>query len=102
MRRPNTFSHFGIVVPDVEKAESRIGDAGGRIVNRVGKEVDISDDALANAYGLRVEAIGELDEGELEAVVEAFNGDRKTGAIQSAFAEDPDGNLVEVQPMCVE
>lgn len=101
MQRPNTFSHFGVVVADVKAAEKRIEEAGGRVIKRAGEEVDIRDGKLANAYGLGVEATGALTEEELEAIVEAF-GDVRTGAVQSAFVEDVDGNLVEVQPVVFE
>ncbi|KAJ4353421.1 uncharacterized protein N0V89_005150 [Didymosphaeria variabile] len=97
MKKPNTYSHFGLVVPDVKEAEGRIAAWGGRVIKGAGEETDVTNNELANAYGLGVEAIGSLEEGELEAIVEAFR-DVRTGVMQSAFVGDPDGNLIELQP----
>lgn len=97
MKKPNTYSHFGLVVPDVSVAEERAAEWGGKLIKKAGEELDVTNNELANAYGLGVEAIGALDDGELEAIAEAFK-DARTGAIQSAFVTDPDGNLIEIQP----
>lgn len=97
MKKPNTYSHFGLVVPDVKEAEERVATHGGRVIKGAGEELDVTNNELANAYGLGVEAIGGLEEGDLERIVEAFR-DVRTGALQSAFVADPDGNLVELQP----
>ncbi|KAK3203813.1 hypothetical protein GRF29_106g728373 [Pseudopithomyces chartarum] len=97
MKKPNTYSHFGLIVPDVKVAEGRVAEWGGRVIKKAGEELDVTNNELGNAYGLGVEAIGALDDEELKAIVEAFK-DARTGAIQSAFVADPDGNLIEIQP----
>jgi hypothetical protein len=58
--------------------------------------MDSTNHAFANAYGLRVEAVGGSAEGELEAIFEALR-DVRTGKVQSAFVADLDGNLVKMQ-----
>ncbi|KAF1975004.1 hypothetical protein BU23DRAFT_441469, partial [Bimuria novae-zelandiae CBS 107.79] len=97
MQKPNTYSHFGLVVPDVKVAEERIITLGGKVIKGTGEELDVTNNELTNAYELGVEAIGSLQEGELEAIAEAFR-DPSTGATASSFVADPDGNLIEIQP----
>ncbi|KAE9972587.1 hypothetical protein EG328_004902 [Venturia inaequalis] len=85
--RANTFSHVGIVVPDVRKAEARMREFGVEILKGVGAFPG-GDDPAAGVFGLGG------DEGAAE---EALEGIRMIGFEDFLIVKDPDGNAVEIQ-----
>lgn len=85
--RANTFSHVGIVVPDVRKTESRMREFGVEILKGVGIFPEGNDPA-AGVFG--------LGDGEV-AAEEALEGIRMIGFEDFLIVKDPDGNAVEIQ-----
>jgi lactoylglutathione lyase len=85
--RANTFSHVGIVVPDVRKAEARMREFGVEILKGVGV-VPAADDPAAKAFGL-----GD----DIGVAEEALEGVRMIGFSDFLIVKDPDGNAVEIQ-----
>lgn len=83
----NTFSHVGLVVPDVLQAQQRLNSFGVEIVKGVGK--DLSTNAgVAQAYGLGEDAM------EDQVIAQ---GIKTIGFEKFLLVADPDGNLVEIQ-----
>jgi lactoylglutathione lyase len=85
--RANTFSHVGIVVPDVRKAEERMKEFGVQILKGVGT-FPAPDDPAAKVFGLGDSA---------EVAEEALEGIRLIGFEDFLIVADPDGNAVEIQ-----
>jgi lactoylglutathione lyase len=85
--KANTFSHVGIVVPDVRKAEERMKEFGVEILKGVG-QFPSPDDPAAKAFGL-----GD----SVEVAEAALEGIRLIGFEDFLIVVDPDGNAVEIQ-----
>lgn len=85
--RATTFSHVGIVVPDVKKAEERMREFGVEVLKGVGTFPN-GDDPAAGVFGLG------NDERFAE---EALEGIRMIGFEDFLIVKDPDGNAVEIQ-----
>ena len=86
-KRVNTFSHVGLVVPDVKKAQDRMEEDGVEILKPIGKDVEPGSGA-AMAY-----RFGAQDLGDASAAA-AFDA---IGFKYFLLAADPDGNVVEIQ-----
>ena len=86
---PNTFSHIGIIVPDVSKAQHRMETYGVKIVKPLGVKGTTPNSALANAFG-----VGAAGADVQQAV---FKGAELIGFDNALVVEDPDGNLIEIQ-----
>lgn len=87
---PNTFSHIGMVVPDIEAAQKRLDEVGANTVKRFGTPLSATG-AVANATGA-----GDLSQfaaAELEAVFQAL----VVINTPLIWVADPDGNLIEIQ-----
>jgi lactoylglutathione lyase len=87
---PNTFSHFGVVVPDTAAALARFEELGVDVVYKPGDTLEIGGKVL-NAFGL-----GSIpaDDPEAQEIVTAFEA--IAGGL--LFITDPDDNLIEVYP----
>lgn len=85
--RANTFSHVGLVVPDVRKAEERMREYGVEILKAVGTFPG-GDDPAAKVFGL-----GD----SVEVAEEALAGIALIGFEDFLIVKDPDGNAVEIQ-----
>lgn len=83
----NTFSHVGLVVPDVRATQARMEEFGVRILKAVGEDIEPSSDA-ARAYGLGA---------NLQEARAAAAGIERIGFANFLLVTDPDGNLVEIQ-----
>lgn len=92
-RRANTFSHIGLIVPSLEKAQERFERHGVNITKRIGVPGDGAEGVL-NALGLGAAAL--TDEEERALVSE---GQLLVGFPQLLVIEDPDGNMIEVQQL---
>jgi lactoylglutathione lyase len=91
-RKTNTLSHIGIIVPNIMETQQRCKNAGMKIV----KEVDVQPELLggaSNAYGL-----GLLPPGSDEIAAQVIAGLALSGTANYLFIEDPDGNLLEIEP----
>ena len=91
---PNSFGHIGFVVPDIEATQAHLESLGScKILKRVG-EATPSTGPIANANGFAKVAWDQIDAEEkkiINQVVSAVN-------LRFVYLQDPDGNLVEVQP----
>ena len=91
-KRPNTFSHIGLIVPDIMATQSRMEQYGVNILKRAGDSVKPETPKgrdIANAFGF-----GSSQE-EAKA---ALAGIKVLGFNEFLIVTDPDGNLLEIQP----
>ncbi len=86
----NTFSHVGIVVPDVSAAQARFDQFGWPILKRSGAPEQSKGDQ-PNAYGFG-QVLPDTEEGPILKAL------KDIGLDVFMLVEDPDGNLVEIQP----
>lgn len=92
-----TFSHFGLIVDDVEAAQTRFDSLGVRIIKRAG-ELDLSGDTeqskiLGAMFGL-TDLKSEKTQADIAQVLPALE---ILGFKAFMVAADPDGNVFEVQ-----
>ncbi|KAL6240333.1 hypothetical protein RBB50_012771 [Rhinocladiella similis] len=90
-QRPNTFSHIGLIVPSLEKAQERMEKYGVKITKRIGQSAE-GIKSVENALGAGDYAT--KNETERDLLVE---GQKLVGFAQLLTIEDPDGNMIEVQ-----
>ena len=91
-KRPNTFSHVGLAVPDIESVQARMTQFGVEILKPFGK-MPVPGTATGN---LLDKAFG------IAAYTEAEQKETLAGIANLGFADflivaDPDGNLLEIQ-----
>jgi lactoylglutathione lyase len=92
-RRANTFSHLGLIVPSLEKAQEWFDGHGVNVTKRIGETAD-ENDSVRNALGIGEAALtNQTEEGLLE------QGQELVGFPQLIVIEDPDGNMIEVQQL---
>ena len=91
--RPNTFSHVGLIVPDMQALQDRCEKLGVKIAKRIG-EAGQTSVAVANGWGFGEAA--KMSETETDALV---MGQELVGFPKLLVIEDPDGNLIEVQQL---
>ncbi|KAI1611087.1 Glyoxalase/Bleomycin resistance protein/Dihydroxybiphenyl dioxygenase [Exophiala viscosa] len=89
--RPNTFSHIGLIVPDLEKAQARMEKFGAKITKRIGQSAE-NITSVENALGFGPSATTNQTERKL-----LVKGQQLVGFAQLLTVEDPDGNMIEVQ-----
>ncbi len=90
----NTFSHIGIVVPDIEATQERLDKYSGfEMLKRLNDPVPRTG-RLANALNLGENVVKQLGEKEFAQVVGVFDVINKP----FIFVADPDGNVLEIQP----
>jgi lactoylglutathione lyase len=92
-RKANTFSHLGLMVPSLEKAQEWFDAHGVNITKRIGEAGD-GKPAVLNAVGIGEAAL--KNETEREAISQ---GQLMVGFPQLLVIEDPDGNMIEVQQL---
>lgn len=88
----STFSHVGIIVPDVEAVQERLEDYGVTIYKKVGEPMPV------DGYLSRPSSLGDasnLSSEEFAAFQEAMTQLNQL----NVFAADPDGNLLEILPL---
>jgi lactoylglutathione lyase len=90
-KSPSTFSHIGMVVPDILAAQERLKSMGANIIKESGAELP-KEGPLANAFGLQDLAL--LDPAEADAIHQLLS----FGNLPLMYVTDPDGNVVEIQP----
>lgn len=93
MKTPNTFSHIGMVVPDLKAAQKHL-EAMGANIPKGHNEDFVLEGAFADVAGLTAAADrGEISPEEwqlIEKVLYPLN-------TPMIFVADPDGNIIEVQ-----
>jgi lactoylglutathione lyase len=82
----NSFSHFGLVVPDIQAAQSRMDAFGVTILKRVGAAVDQKGE-VPLAFGMP---------GPGPQTAAALAGLADIGFDGYMIIADPDGNVIEV------
>jgi lactoylglutathione lyase len=92
-RRANTFSHLGLIVPSLEKAQEWFDSHGVNVTKRIGETVS-GNAGVRNALGIGEAALTNLTE---KALLE--KGQELVGFPQLLVIEDPDGNMIEVQQL---
>lgn len=91
-KRTNTFSHVGVIVPNIQKAQEYFEGKGVTIIKREGDPITAHTGSMQNAFGIG-EFAGEHFAAK-EALVKAQN---IIGFEKFLVLEDPDGNLIEIQ-----
>ncbi|KAK3344498.1 hypothetical protein B0T25DRAFT_509838 [Lasiosphaeria hispida] len=91
--RANTFSHYGLIVPDVPAAQARFERLGVNILKKAGVSNDLKG-PIAEAFGLG--DVFERDSEEAKRIEQALLA---TGGLDFVIIADPDGNLIEVQSL---
>ena len=86
-KRTNTFSHVGLVVPDVRATQARMEKYGVNVVKRVDEPAEVAS-VIGTAYG--------LGENPSEANAAAA-GIAALGFNDFLIVTDPHGNLLEIQ-----
>ncbi|KEF60730.1 uncharacterized protein A1O9_02291 [Exophiala aquamarina CBS 119918] len=92
-QRPNTFSHIGLIVPSLEKAQERMEKFGVKISKRIGQSAE-GIASVENALGAGEYATKNQTERDL-----LIKGQELVGFAQLLTVEDPDGNMIEVQQL---
>ncbi|KAJ4299365.1 hypothetical protein N0V90_004610 [Kalmusia sp. IMI 367209] len=100
MQRPRAvFSHFGLIVEDIEAAQARFESLGVRIIKRVG-EVDFTGETEESRILGAAWRFSDLQNEQTKAdVVKATPGLTAIGFPMFLVIADPDGNLLEVQQL---
>ncbi|KAI8624681.1 Glyoxalase/Bleomycin resistance protein/Dihydroxybiphenyl dioxygenase [Xylariaceae sp. FL1651] len=86
----NTFSHVGLIVPDIDATQGRLEKYGVMFYKKVGGSFE-GEGPLANAFGLNA---SEISQAELGALLGLFN----VLTENAIFVADPDGNVLEILP----
>ncbi len=94
-QKSNTFSHLGIIVPDVAAAQRHFLRHGVTLLKRTGeRERESARKQLAAAYGMSKPLRTNATEAEILFTI--LNS--VPSAMDFVTAVDPDGNLIEIQP----
>lgn len=91
--RSNSFSHMGLIVPDMQAARKRFKAAGVKIIKDIGVKLAPTG-PVAESFGF-----GLLPPGTDDWKEAAMMALQMLGANEFMFIEDPDGNVIEVQPL---
>jgi lactoylglutathione lyase len=90
-KKTNTFSHIGVIVPDLTVALARFQEMGVNILSKPGDIPPIGGE-LMHALGLGSLKANDPDAQIIQGAFQALS----SGLI---FITDPDGNLIEVLPL---
>lgn len=91
-KRTNTFSHVGLIVPDIAKTQTYLEEHGVTILKKYGRPVTEMTGPLQNAFG-----IGEYAGAHIAAKQALIKAQGTIGIELLLMVEDPDGNMVEIQ-----
>lgn len=91
-KRTNTFSHVGLIVADIAKAQTYLQKNGVKILKEFGKPVTEMTGPLQNAFG-----IGEYAGAHITAKQALIKAQGLIGLEYLVMVEDPDVNMVEIQ-----
>lgn len=83
----NTFSHVGLMVPNITQAQARMDQFGVTVLKRLGEDLKPGSE-VAQAYGV---------EGSAEQEMAVTEGIEAIGFAYFLLVSDPDGNIVEIQ-----
>ncbi|CAL5865907.1 uncharacterized protein PFLUO_LOCUS113 [Penicillium psychrofluorescens] len=91
-KRTNTFSHVGMIVPDINKTQSYLEHHGVEILKPVGEAIKTFTGPINNAYNL-----GQYAGAHIAAKKALIKAQGIIGIPLMLLVADPDGNLVEIQ-----
>ncbi|OAQ97257.1 hypothetical protein LLEC1_04949 [Akanthomyces lecanii] len=94
--RTNGVGHVGVVVPDVEAAQARLdalGSSAVRVLKRVGEDTPKTG-PLAVSQGFSEDVYAQVPPEEKRAIEAVLNENNR----RFIYAQDPDGNILEIQP----
>lgn len=95
--RTNGVGHIGVVVPDVEAAQRRLdalaADGTVRILKRAGEDTPRTG-PVAVSQGFSEEVYEQVPRDEQKAIEAALD----EGNRRFIYVQDPDGNILEIQP----
>lgn len=95
----NTFSHLGLIVPDLTAAQKRFDELGVTILKRAG-ELDFSPEKEENQVFAKAWGMNDLADKETQENIKAMlPGLDVMGFKEFIIIADPDGNLFEVQAL---
>ncbi|KIX04478.1 uncharacterized protein Z518_05348 [Rhinocladiella mackenziei CBS 650.93] len=94
----NTFSHIGLIVPNVTETQEKMKKLKVPILKPLG-ELPATSGPLANAFGLGKLSTGNFCEEQKEALVQGLI---PSGTLQHLMVTDPDGNVIEIQQLITE
>lgn len=89
----NTFSHIGLIVPNITETQRRMKDLKVKILKPLGVLPGL-EGPVANAYGFGKLSTGNLCDEEKEAIIQGLI---PSGTLEHLFVSDPDGNVIEIQ-----
>lgn len=87
-QRINSFSHIGLIVPDINATQARLEQYGARILKPANEPISVESSA-AKAFGFA---------SNTAAARKALKGVQGIGFDSFILAADPDGNMLEIQP----
>ena len=87
--RKATYSHIGLIVPNILALQDRLESFNITILKRTGEAPDINDPS-AGAFG--------ITDPSTQDAADAMKGVLLSGFLDFVIVADPDGNLLEVQP----
>ncbi|KAK7433328.1 hypothetical protein QQZ08_000267 [Neonectria magnoliae] len=92
---PNTFGHIGMVVPDIKATQARLEAYGDsvEIIKSYDQNLFLPSD-IATATSLSPDAVAQLSKEELDFILSVLIPFNKP----LIFVNDPDGNMIEIQP----
>jgi lactoylglutathione lyase len=91
IKTPNTFSHIGMVVPNITETQIRLEAMGANIYKKSGQEFEI-EGAFADAAGF-TQAGDAISKEERDLILQSMRPINKA----LLFVADPDGTIIEVQ-----
>ncbi|KAJ5160171.1 Glyoxalase/Bleomycin resistance protein/Dihydroxybiphenyl dioxygenase [Penicillium canariense] len=91
-KRTNTFGHVGLIVADVEKAQTYLESRGVEILKRIKEPLSGFTGSIQNAFG-----VGEFAGEHIAAKMALLKAQSLIGMEMFLMVQDPDGNLVEIQ-----
>ncbi|KAK2759954.1 hypothetical protein FQN54_002690 [Arachnomyces sp. PD_36] len=89
--RTTTFSHVGLIVPDIKATQDRMDKFGIKVLKRIG-EIPTPGGPLDNAF-----ALGDDMTNDQAVIAAALRGIAGIGFEDFLVVADPDGNLIEIQ-----
>ncbi|KAF4945776.1 hypothetical protein FSARC_14359 [Fusarium sarcochroum] len=93
-KRPSTFAHIGLVVPDTKKVQERLDTMPHvQVLKKYGHPIDNLDAVVGPALGLSPEVVAQLDQEEKKTIL----GGMGPSLVPLIFVVDPDDNFIEIQ-----
>ncbi|KAJ4247795.1 hypothetical protein NW762_013004 [Fusarium torreyae] len=93
-KRPSTFGHIGLVVPDAQKVQERLDTMPHvQVLKKYGEPLESFDSVVGPALGLSPEVVAQLDQEERDSIL----GGMGPSLVPLIYVVDPDDNFIEIQ-----